>query len=167
MSPQSMTEAYLRGSRRTVAGRQPEQRAKRTRRETAVALAGIPLFVGFSKKHLERLAREVDEQIFAPGEAIVEEGMLGETLFVVMEGTGKVVRRGRKVGEVVPGDFFGELSAIDGGPRTASVVAVTPMVVLRLFRRTLVTMLEEEPHLVLKLVDGITRRFREVQRRTG
>ena len=47
---------------------------------------------------------------------IVEEGMLGETLFVVLSGKGKVTRRGRKVGEVLPGDFFGELSALDGGP---------------------------------------------------
>jgi CRP/FNR family cyclic AMP-dependent transcriptional regulator len=132
-----------------------------------VALQGVPLFTGLSKRHLQRLAKETDELTFDAGETIIQEGMLGETLFVVLEGHGKVIRRGRKVGEVTPGDFFGELSAIDGGERTASVVADTPMVVLRLFRRTLVTLLHEEPRLALKVLDGVVQRVRQVQRRTG
>ena len=98
----------------------------------------VPLFTVFSKKQLERLAKETDRQSFAPGVKIVEEGLLGETLFVVLEGRAKVTRGGKKVGEVLPGDFFGELSALDGGPRSATVTAVTPVKVLRLFRRTLV-----------------------------
>ena len=92
------------------------------------------------------------------------EALLGETLFVVLNGRGKVTRRGRKVGEVLPGDFFGELSALDGGPRSATVTAETPMRVLRLFRHTLRDLLRDEPGLTLKLLDGIVRRMREVQR---
>lgn len=87
-------------------------------------------------------------------------------MFVVLTGEAKVTRGGRKVGEVVPGDFFGELSAIDGGPRTASVVATTPVRVLRLFRRTLSSLIEEEPQVTLKLVDGVVRRFRQVERQS-
>jgi CRP-like cAMP-binding protein len=64
----------------------------------------------------------------------------------------------------MPGDFFGELSAIDGGPRTASVIAETPMQVLRLFRRTLMALIKDEPQVSLKLLDGITRRVRQVDR---
>jgi CRP-like cAMP-binding protein len=142
----------------------PEQRPRRTRRETVVALNGVPLFSDLSRRHLQRLAKEVDELRFAPGETIVQEGMLGETLFVVLEGTAKVVRGGRKVGEILPGEFFGELAAIDGGPRTASVVAETPMRVLRLFRRTLSSLWSDEPQLVLKMLDGVVRRVRQVQR---
>jgi CRP/FNR family transcriptional regulator, cyclic AMP receptor protein len=164
---QSVPDMYLRRAGRDARGRRPEQALKRTRHQTAVALGSVPLFGDFSKKHLERLAKETDDLEFQPGERIVDEGSPGEALFVVLQGTGKVVRAGRVVGHVVPGDFFGELSAIDGGPRTASVVAETPMVVLRLFRRTLITMLEQEPHLVVKLLSGITRRLREVQRATG
>jgi CRP-like cAMP-binding protein len=58
---------------------------------------------------------------------------------------------------------FGELSAIDGGPRTADVVAETPLVVLRLFRRTLLRLLHEEPGLALKLLDVIVRRLRQLR----
>ncbi len=111
--------------------RQPEQPARRTRRQTAAVLGGVPMFADFTKRHLNRLAADTDELTFAPGQIIVTEGDPGETLFVVLEGQAKVVRGKRKVGEVLPGDFFGELSAIDGGPRTASVIATTPMRVLR------------------------------------
>ncbi|HEX3299347.1 MAG TPA: cyclic nucleotide-binding domain-containing protein [Actinomycetota bacterium] len=145
----------------------PEQLPRRTVRQNAQSLAAVPLFAGFSAKHLKRLASQSDELSFEPREPIVEEGMLGETLFVVLNGRGKVTRRGRKVGEVLPGDFFGELSTLDGGPRSATVMAETPMRVLRLFRHTLRDLLREEPSLTLKLLDGIVRRMREVQRDGG
>lgn len=122
------------------------------------------MFSDLSKRHLQRLARDTDELSFAPGEAVVREGDLGETLFVVLEGEGKVTRGGRKVGTVVPGDFFGELAAIDAEPRTASVVALTSMRVLRLFRRHLMTLIDDEPQVTLKLLEGIVRRLRLVDR---
>lgn len=161
---QSFPDLWRRESQgRVQAARQPEQAIKRTRRQTATALAAVPLFANFSKKHLQRLAADTDELTFEPGEAVVREGELGETLFVVLEGEGKVVRGSRKVGTVLPGDFFGELAAIDAQPRSASVVAVTPLRVLRLFRRHLLTLLVNEPQITLKLLDGIVRRIRQVE----
>jgi protein phosphatase len=127
------------------------------------ALTAVPLFDGFSKRHLRRLAREADAVEFEPGRAIVEEGQAGEALFVVLTGTARVVRAGRKVGSLIPGDFFGELSALDGGPRTASVVPETPVEVLRVFRHTLKRMVEQEPALAMGLLDGLARRLRQVQ----
>jgi CRP-like cAMP-binding protein len=153
----------LRG-RAAANARASEQPPRRTIRQNAETLSTVPLFQGFSKRHLQRLAAQTDELSFEPREDIVEEGMLGETLFVVLSGKGKVTRKGRKVGEVLPGDFFGELSALDGGPRTATVTAETPMRVLRLFRHTLVDLLRDEPRLILKLLDGIVRRIREIER---
>ena len=122
------------------------------------------MFSDFSKKHLHRLAAETDELVFEPGQVVVSEGDPGETLFVVLSGQAKVLRNKRKVGEVLPGDFFGELSAIDGGKRTASVVADTPLRVLRLFRHTLTSLIEDEPQVTIKLLDGIVRRFRQIER---
>jgi CRP-like cAMP-binding protein len=161
---QSMPEMMMRESRRPLGPHQPEQAPRRTKRESAVALAGVPMFAGFSKRHLNRLAGDTDVLGFAPGQVIVVEGDLGEALFVVLSGQGKVTRRSRKVGSVMPGDFFGELSAIDGGPRSASVIAETPMEVLRLFRRTLSSLIADEPQVTLKLLDGIVRRLRQVDR---
>jgi CRP/FNR family cyclic AMP-dependent transcriptional regulator len=160
---QSLPDALLR-ERRPIGGRRPEVSASRTKRETVVALGGVPLFSDLPKRALQRLANEADELAFQPGEHLVDEGLLGETLFVVMQGQAKVTRRGRRVGSVVPGDFFGELSTIDGGPRTATIVAETPMRVLRLFRATLRKLLDEEPQLAVKILDGIVRRIRQVER---
>ena len=165
----SQPQPYLPPRRRTSTPRPhlPEQRARRTRHETVVALQGVPLFSGLPRRQVVRIAKEADEQTFSPGEAIVQEGMLGETLFVVLEGHAKVTRGKRKVGEVLPGDFFGELSLVDGGPRSASVVAETPMRVLRVFRRTLTSLWREDPRLAIRVLDGITRRVREVTRTYG
>ena len=134
-----------------------------TLRRSVAALAAVPLFDGFSKRHLRRLAREADAVEFEPGRAIVEEGQAGEALFVVLTGTARVVRAGRKVAALIPGDFFGELSALDGGPRTASVVPETPVEVLRVFRHTLQRMVEQEPALAMGLLEGLARRLRQVQ----
>jgi CRP/FNR family cyclic AMP-dependent transcriptional regulator len=127
------------------------------------ALAAVPLFQGFSKRHLRRLAGEADAVVFDPGRAIVEEGQAGEAMFVVLAGTARVLRAGRKVGALIPGDFFGELSALDGGPRTASVVPDTPVEVLRVFRHTLRKMVEDEPALAMGLLEGLARRLRQVK----
>jgi CRP/FNR family cyclic AMP-dependent transcriptional regulator len=161
---QSFPDLWRRESARRPPPRRPEQPIARTKRQTATALAGVPLFADFSKRHLQRLAGDTDELAFAPGESVVREGEPGETLFVVLRGEGKVVRKGKKVGTVLPGDFFGELAAIDAQPRSASVVAVTPLLVLRLFRRHLMALLEDEPQVTLKLLDGIVRRIRQVER---
>lgn len=161
---QSLPDMWRRESGRRAPARQPEQPLKRTKRQTATALAGVPMFSDLSKKDLERLAADTDELAFGPREPVVREGERGETLFVVLEGEGRVVRGGKKVGTVLPGDFFGELAAIDGAPRSASVVAVTPLRVLRLFRRHLMALLKDEPHVTLKLLDGIVRRLRQIDR---
>ena len=154
----------LAGTRGRPPARRPEQRPRLTKRRSAVALAGVPLFEGFSRRHLSYLAGEADEVSFTAGEHLVQEGLLGETLFVILEGQAKVVRGGKTVGRVIPGDFVGELSTIDGGPRTASVVAETPVLAVRLFRRTLIELLKKEPLLSVKLLQGIARRIRDLER---
>ena len=122
----------------------------------------MPLFDGFSKRHLRRLAEDSDLVEVDAGRAIVEEGQAGEAMFVILGGRARVVRAGRRVAELIPGDFFGELSALDGGPRTASVVADTKMELLRLFRHTLHRVVEDEPRLAIGLLEGLARRLRHV-----
>ena len=134
------------------------------RQRSAVALSGVPLFSGFSKRHFKLLVESTDEVVFSSGETMVEEGLLGETLFVVLEGQAKVVRGGRTVARIVPGDFFGELSALDGGPRSASVIAETPLVAVRLFRHALLDLVRAEPILSAHLLQGMARRIREIER---
>lgn len=141
----------------------PRHRPHDTLRRSVAALAAVPLFDGLSKRHLRRLAGEADVVEFGSGRAIVEEGQAGEAMYVVLAGTARVLRGGRKVSTLIPGDFFGELSALDGGSRTASVVPDTPVEVLRLFRHTLHKLVKEEPALAMGLLEGLARRLRQVQ----
>jgi CRP-like cAMP-binding protein len=134
-----------------------------TIRRSLTAVGTIPLFAGLSKRHLRRLAEEADVLRSEPGRPIVEEGQAGEAMYVMLTGTAKVVRGRRTVATLIPGDFFGELSALDGGPRTASIVPETHVEVLRLFRHTLYDLLRSEPTLVFRMLEGLARRMRQVR----
>jgi len=159
---QSIPDMILRDRSPVPKKPRPEQEALRTRRQSATALAGVPLFAGFTRRDLDRLAKESDVVSFSPGQPIVQEGMLGETMFVVLSGEATVLHGRRRLGVVRPGDHFGELAAIDGGPRSATVVAATPVVAVRLFRRTLFALLKAEPDLSLKVLDQMVRRMRDL-----
>ena len=161
--PQSLPEMVSRGQAPERTG-VPQQSPRHVKRRSAVALGGVPLFDGVSKRHLRVLANETDEVSFRSGETIVREGDPGETLYVVLEGEGRVTRGGRRVGRVQPGDFFGELSALDGGPRTATVTAATPVVAMRVFRRALMKLLQEDATFARTLLRGVARRMRDVER---
>lgn len=91
---------------------------------------------------------------------IVWEGGHTETLFVVLEGTAKVVRGGRTISHRGPGEFFGEISMIDGRPRAASVIAETPMRCLVLSQHALRQLLMSEPQIAWPMLESLATRLR-------
>ncbi len=161
---QSVPDMILRGAGPSSPGRRPEQSIRRTQRQTALALSNVPFFSTLSKRELRRLADDTDVVSFAAGQSIVEEGMLGETMYVVLAGEAKVTQGGRRLGTMRPGDFFGEVAVLDGAPRSATVTAQTPLTAIRLFRRTLLRLFKSEPTIALKVLDGVVRRIRELTR---
>ena len=82
---------------------------------------------------------------FAPGETIVREGDDGDAFYLVKEGTAKVLARGVDKGMLGPRSYFGEISVIDGGPRTATVVADTKVTALKLTSQALRRTLQRYP----------------------
>jgi CRP/FNR family cyclic AMP-dependent transcriptional regulator len=133
-------------------------------RRDAEILSGVPLFAGLSRRDLKRLAEHADVVSFRRGEAIVQAGRPGGTFYVVLEGEAKVVRGGRTVGSMTPGDFFGEISLLDGGPRTATVVADTPVTAIRIFKRSFDRVISEEPAVAAKILAVVAKRLREAER---
>jgi CRP/FNR family cyclic AMP-dependent transcriptional regulator len=127
-------------------------------------LSDIPLFSELSKRHLRRLGDLMEEQRFHEGANIVSEGDDGDSLYIIVEGQAGVIRGGRRVDRLLPGDFFGEVSLLDGGPRTATVTADTPLVVLAMHRRPFARMVEKEPEIAVKILIALARRFRFMQR---
>jgi CRP-like cAMP-binding protein len=127
-------------------------------------LSQVPLFAGLSRRHLRQLAEHADVVSFREGEKIVDAGQPGGTFYVVLEGEAKVVRGVRTIGRMGPGDFFGEISLLDGGPRTATVAAETPMTALRIFKRSFDRVVAQEPRVAAKILAVIARRLREAER---
>jgi CRP-like cAMP-binding protein len=127
-------------------------------------LERVPLFEGLSKGHLRQIRDLTDEVRYMEGASIVKEGEPGDSFYVVVEGQAKVTRRGRTLARLVPGDFFGEISLLDGGERTATVTSETPMLLLELKQRKFLKMLDTQPDVALKLMQGLAGRLREMER---
>ena len=133
-------------------------------RRGADLLAQVPLFQGLSRRHLKKIAEHADEISFLEKETIVEAGQPGGSFFVVVEGEVRVVRGDRTLARAGPGEFFGEISLLDGGPRTASVIADTPVVAIRLFKGSFDRVVREEPGVAAKILAVVARRLREAQK---
>jgi CRP-like cAMP-binding protein len=124
----------------------------------------VPLFAGLSRRHLKQIAEHADEVAFAEGEAIVEVDQPGDSIFVILEGEVKVVRGNRTIARMGPGEFFGEISLLDGGPRTATVVAETPVLTARVFKRSFDRVVTHEPTVASKVLAVVARRLRDAER---
>jgi CRP/FNR family transcriptional regulator, cyclic AMP receptor protein len=125
-------------------------------------LAAVPLFEGLSRRHLKKVADVAEMANFMQGAAIVKEGAPGDSFYVALVGEAKVVVKGRTVHRILPGDHFGEISLLDGGERTATVKAETPMTLLMIQRKNFLRELEREPDVAVSLLEGLARMIRRV-----
>ena len=132
------------------------------------AIAQVPLFANLSPRYLKRLAELTEEQRFMSGATVVKEGEVGDTFYLILEGEAKVVHRsGRTANRLYPGDFFGEISLLDGGARTASVVTETPLTALALRRKDFMQLLGVEPEVAVKLLQHAAGLLRRLERSTA
>lgn len=125
-------------------------------------LASVPLFSSCTRRELDKIARAADELDVDEGRTLVEQDATGHEAFVIVEGQATVLRNGTTVATLGPGQAFGELAILDGGPRTATVVAATPMRVLVLAQREFGALVDEVPGLAHKLLTAMARRVREL-----
>ena len=102
---------------------------------------------------------------YEAGATIVSQGQAGDAFFVVLDGLASVRRNGRKVGELGPGDYFGELALLDPAPRNADVVATGPITVARLLVGPFRSVLSTVPAINERLLAGLARRVRDADRR--
>lgn len=116
-------------------------------------------------RFLKRLGDKVDEQRFMEGATIVRQGEPGDTFYVIVEGEAKVKDpNGRTLSRLIPGDFFGEISLMDGGPRTATVVAETNLTALALSRKDFGALLQSEPKVTVGLLKHAATLLRRLER---
>ena len=124
------------------------------------SLRRVPLLAGLDRKELELLAKLAKEQRYEPGATIVKSGASGHGLYIIKEGNVSVVRDGQKVASMGPGQFFGEISVLDGGPRTADVKADTSTVCLTLISWEIKPLLMDNAAISYKMLLEMVKRLR-------
>ena len=130
-------------------------------RRTAL-IGGCPLFRGLDDTGLGALAGAAVEVDFPADRVIARQGEIGTGFFVIVEGMVRVSRDGAVLARLGPGEFFGELSVLDGGPRIAQVAAEQPTRCLAIASWDFERVLREQPGVALSVLRVVAGRLREV-----
>ena len=126
-------------------------------------LRQVPLFKRIGKRDLRSLAGRCQVARYRPGEPIVRARFSGEGFFAIAGGRARVQRPDGHEVILAQGDFFGELSLIDGDSRNATVVAETDLIVLKLKRQTFLDLLDAEPTVCRALVESLVEHIRAIE----
>ena len=126
-------------------------------------LEDVGLLAGCSRRQLRAIAR-ISEVIEVPAATVLaRSGASGEEFFLILDGSARVEVSPRKRSRLEPGQYFGEMSLLDGGPRSASVIAETPLRLLVIKRRDFTTLLKEAPELTQSLLATLSQRLRQAE----
>ena len=126
-------------------------------------LAAAPLFAGLSKKQLRRISSLMTRIDRPAGQVLTTEGQQGYEFFIVLEGEVEVRQGDRVIATRRPGDYVGEIALLDRRPRTATVVATTPVSVEVLSRSEFVSLLAEVPELSEQVMATMAQRLVDLE----
>jgi CRP-like cAMP-binding protein len=122
-------------------------------------IKGVPLFEECSRKELDEIAGIADEIDLREGKELTSEGRPGREFFVLIEGSADVKKGSRRINQMGPGDFFGEISLVTRRPRTATVVATSPVRALVVTDRSFRALLEHQPEIQGKVMSALAARL--------
>jgi len=124
----------------------------------AARLKDVPLFSALDRHGLAAVARHADEVDVSAGARLTEQGRLAYEFFAIRQGTATVTRDGETIATLAPGDYFGEIGAIEGERRTADVVADTDMTLIVMHARDFREMLRSTPDVAEQVRAAIAER---------
>jgi len=127
-------------------------------------LSSVPLFSGMKKKHLQAIAKAGKELSYEPGTTVVGEGEGGVGLYIILDGLVEVRRKGKVLARLGKGQFFGEMSLLDGKPRSADVVAVERTSCFGLTSWSFIGLVKTNPEIAVNLLKELAGRLRETNR---
>jgi CRP/FNR family cyclic AMP-dependent transcriptional regulator len=122
-------------------------------------LRKVPLFSGCSKRELRKIAAIADEIDLREGKVLTRQGDPGRELFILLDGTVKVERYGRRVNTLGPGDFLGEGALILRKPRNATITTTSPVRVLVITDNSFRRLLSEDPSISMKVLETAAARM--------
>jgi CRP/FNR family transcriptional regulator, cyclic AMP receptor protein len=126
----------------------------------AKKLKSVPLFAGLSQGELESLAKLTDEIDIREGTRMTKQDGFAHEFAIIEDGAAEVLQDGEKIAELGPGDFFGEIGLLsEGGRRTATVVASTPMTLIVMFGRDFRHMEQTLPEVAEKVRKAMQERL--------
>lgn len=125
-----------------------------------VDLSGVWLFSECSKAERKAIERKAKIVEVTAGKVICDEGEVGQSFYFIVSGKAAVLRNGRKVAELGPGQYFGELALLDRLPRSATVKALTDMTLLEIGQRDFNSILADSPSITRKLLVATASRLR-------
>jgi CRP-like cAMP-binding protein len=128
-------------------------------------LGAVPLFQGVKSKELKKLADRMQVRSFAEGDAITTQGKSGIGFFVIEDGNATVSIDGEIVRTLGPGEYFGEIALINGGPRSATIVATTDLRCQGLTAWEFRPFIEQHPEVAWPLLETLTSRLRDAEKR--
>ena len=134
------------------------------RRDWIPVLAALPLFAGVPKRHLGRIARVATTRRFSQLTRIVQATDSGNTFYVILDGQVSVLRNGRRIARLGPGEAFGELALLSDAPRAATIVADTDVLAMCLSRSGFNRVLRAEPAVAVALLRTLAERLRASER---
>ncbi len=138
------------------------------RKHTALeSLRRVALFSQVCDEDLESIVSHLIERRFPKHATIVEEGLPGDYMYLLLEGRVKVAKlstdgREKILDFLESGDFFGEMALVDQAPRSASVKALTDVCLLALSRADFLELLRKNPEPALAVIQELSRRLRAV-----
>lgn len=127
--------------------------------EKVELISKVPLLSRCSKKDLGLVANVADLVQFHEGETLMKEGQVGREFFIIVAGGVRVTRHGRKLADLGPGDWIGEIALISNVPRTATVVATSPLHALVLTRREFSGLMYDVPSIAEKVMAALGERL--------
>jgi CRP-like cAMP-binding protein len=128
-------------------------------------LGGVPLFSGLSQRDLRRIGTLAEEVWIPTGHHVIDEGKPALDFYVILDGRARVTQGDSKrvLRQLGPGDYFGEMSLIDGKARSASVIAEGTLDVIRLKRSAFRQVLRREPDVALRIMTSLAARVRALE----
>lgn len=124
-------------------------------------LAQMPLFAALSRHQLGQVAALTVPDELSAGTVLTRQGASGGIAYILASGRAEVLRDGRRLARLGPGDVVGELSLIDGKPRSATVTAITDLEVLEIDARDLTRLLRKAPAVTRNLLEALAERLRQ------
>jgi pyruvate,water dikinase len=129
-------------------------------RDPVATLQSVELFADMDRRQTEQIARLLKIRTFAKGETVIMEGSGGAAFFVINSGEATVTSKGAYVTTLGPGDHFGEIALIDGGPRSATVTAATDLICCGITFWEFRPLIERNGTIAWKLLQALARRLR-------